>query len=223
MELLIENTTTTTPELFNLLEEFGVEHIFRKGEYLSDHSSYIDNTVFLFSGISALCKKREELKNPKIIRFVQPQEILNSESVFNQKNNKLDWFCITDVKAFFLSNDSIRKHLSNSPKLQFELFQLATKNLKKLDQSAANRLTLSLKHQFFLLFDEMTEITELSKLSVTPISRTLLGNYFGCSKSSLSRIFAYYKKKGVIKEQNKGFVIDEFQLKQFRLNAEMPD
>lgn len=197
---------------------------FKKGEFLkhSNENGKKQYAIFLESGFTTLLRPNQAASKSKIIRFVHPGETLFSELAINDKAEVFDWKALSKTKAYFLDIDLLKEALRLDPKLQFDLFQIATKNLKRLDSSAANRITLPLKYQFFIFFEEMLEIASVTNLNVTPINRTLLGNYFGCSKSSLSRMFSFFIEQNIVSEEEGGFVINQILLQKIKQKGEMP-
>lgn len=208
--------------IFKLIRLKGQLRSFKKGEYLKHSNNKKQYAIYLESGFTILLRPKEAAGKSKIIRFVHPGETLFSELAINENAEVFDWKALSKTKAYFLDIDTLKAALKLNPKLQLDLFQIATKNLKRLDSSAANRMTLPLKYQFFIFFEEMLEIASVTNLNVTPINRTLLGNYFGCSKSSLSRMFSFFVEQNVVSEEEGGFIINQMLLHKIKQKGEMP-
>jgi CRP-like cAMP-binding protein len=208
----------TDSSLIKLIRSKGQLRKFDRGEFLYFKNSSKKFAILLESGFTALYHND---KNSKIIRFVQPGEVLFSELAMNPSTEQFDWKSFSKSYAYFLEIETLKKKIHQS-ELQLELLQIAAKNMGKISSNAANRINLPLKYQFFLFFEEILQIVSSNEKSIAPINRSHLINYFGCSKSSLSRIFGFFIEKSIIVEEKEGLYINQMLLQSIRQKGEMP-
>ncbi|MBN2807764.1 MAG: Crp/Fnr family transcriptional regulator [Prolixibacteraceae bacterium] len=190
-----------------------IEHQYQKGEFIIREGDFINDFIYLKSGLVKLTRQTADDKE-QILSFAKPFDFVSLLSVFSSKRYHYSVIALENTSICILSLDDVKKTI-----LQNGLFSLNL--MEKLSEATDNiildNLEIKRKHLRGRVAHVLIYFSEFiygKKTIQLPVSRKEIAEYIGMTTENVIRTLSEFKKDGIIRTYGKDIdIVDHERLK----------
>lgn len=176
------------------------EIVFKKGELICKQGSYVSGIVFVKSGLVKVFV--EHGNDSTFLLFKVTGTYLGLSSLFNDSVHHYSAEALSQTEVCLINFDAFGSVVKNNNKFAVDIIKLLNQ-----EKSNSYRRLMSLAHKQLhgriaeLILYLSDEVYKSNPFLIT-ISKTELANLVASSKESVSRVFAEFKRSGLLTEDN---------------------
>ncbi|MBO6201759.1 MAG: Crp/Fnr family transcriptional regulator [Chryseobacterium sp.] len=183
----IEKIITLTDEEFELIDSFFHSKKYKKKDFVIKENASVDHVYFIVSGLMKLYVTDRDAKE-HIISFSMEDWWETDYMAFYTQTKATQFLqCLEDTEVLCLSFSDYQKLNNRIPKLEHFFLQKAIGGHIANQKRILSLLTLTVQEKYEQLLNSYPTLLQR-------IPKTVLANYLGVSRETLSRFFVASKK-----------------------------
>jgi len=194
-DLFFQNVSTY--EMMSLCES-RVEKVYKKGEYILEQGKFIEEFIYLKSGLVKLFVVADNEKE-QILAFAKPFDFVSLLSVFSDKEYSYSVMAVEESVTCNIAINDVKRLIRENGKFSMGILEKMSQVSNNVIQESLAIRRRNLRGRVAYVLMHFSDDIYKSASFELPISRKEIAEYIGMTTENVIRALTEFRKDSVIK------------------------